>query len=103
MSIGSTTPKADLDFIRKQFPFFTSASKDWAFFENAGGTLPCGPVVDRLTHFYRENKVQPYPHNALANAAQEQMDAGRTKIAELLGSPYQPLPSAPRPPKTSIR
>ncbi len=60
----------DLDFVRRQFPFFeTKLAKDWAFFDNAGGSFPCAAVVDRLTRFYRENKVQPSTHNALARAA----------------------------------
>ena len=76
----------DVDFARRQFPFFDSdASGDWAFFDNAGGTFPCRPVVDRLEHFYRYNKVQPYGDNALAAAAGEQMDSGREAISDLLG------------------
>ena len=86
----------DIDFVRQQFPFFkTSEAKDWAFFENAGGTFPCGAVVDRLTHFYRETKVQPCAHNALAAAASEQMDAGRCVIAALLGVPESTLTLGP--------
>ena len=54
----------DVDFARKQFPFFElDASSEWAFFDNAGGTFPCSPVLDRLTHFYRSNRVQPYGEN----------------------------------------
>ena len=86
----------DIDFARLQFPFFeTALSKQWAFFDNAGGTFPCGAVVDRLTHFYRENKVQPYGNNALAAAAGEQMDAGRSVIAALLCVPEWTLTLGP--------
>lgn len=88
--------KLDLDFVRRQFPFFeTDLAKDWAFFENAGGSFPCGAVVDRLTRFYRENKVQPYAHNALAAAASEQMHAGRSVMAALLGVPESTLTLGP--------
>ena len=86
----------DLDFVRLQFPFFeTELSKHWAFFENGGGSFPCGAVVDRLTRFYRENKVQPYTHNALAAAASEQMGAGRSVMAALLGVPETTLTLGP--------
>lgn len=86
----------DLDFVRRQFPFFdTELSKHWAFFDNAGGSFACGAVVDRLTRFYRENKVQPGTHNALARAASEQMAAGRSVMAALLGVPETTLTLGP--------
>ena len=86
----------DVDFARKQFPFFElDQSKQWAFFDNAGGTFPCRSVVDRLTYFYRSNKVQPYGDNALAAAAGEQMDKGRRVIAELLGVPIETVTIGP--------
>ena len=51
----------DLDFVRSQFPAFSSpVLSSHAFFENAGGSYPCVQVVDRLTRFYRDRKVQPY-------------------------------------------
>ncbi|MDJ0987008.1 MAG: aminotransferase class V-fold PLP-dependent enzyme [Desulfobacterales bacterium] len=76
----------DVDFARKQFPFFDlDQSNEWAFFDNAGGTFPCRPVIDKLEHFYKNNKVQPYGDNALAHAAGEQMDKGRKMISDLLG------------------
>lgn len=76
----------DVDFAREQFPFFDSSQSDeWAFFDNAGGTFPCRPVVDKLEHFYRNNKIQPYGDNAIAAAAGEQMDSGRKVISDLLG------------------
>ena len=51
----------DLDFVRAQFPAFAEPSlAGEVFFENAGGSYPCRQVIDRLTRFYRERKVQPY-------------------------------------------
>ena len=51
----------DNDFVRRQFPAFSEPSlQGQAFFENAGGSYACGQVIDRLTRFYRERKVQPY-------------------------------------------
>jgi selenocysteine lyase/cysteine desulfurase len=96
MSPERHLPVLDIDFLRSQFPFFeTEMSKQWAFFDNAGGTFACGAVVDRLTRFYRENKVQPYTHNAVAAAASEQMAAGRSAIAALLGVPETTLTLGP--------
>lgn len=92
----STTSVLDLDFVRLQFPFFeTETSEQWAFFENAGGSFPCGAVVDRLTRFYRENKVQPFTHNALGLAAHDQMAAGRSAMAGLLNVPEDTLTLGP--------
>jgi len=77
--------KLDLKFVRSQFPAFTEPSlKGWAFFENAGGSYPCIQVVDKLTSFYMQNKVQPYyPYPASAIAG-EMMDTSYTKMAEYL-------------------
>jgi selenocysteine lyase/cysteine desulfurase len=86
----------DVDFARAQFPAFASGlPAAWAHFDNAGGTYTCGAVLDRLTQFYRNNKVQPYGANALAAAAGEQMDEGRRTMAELLGVPMETLTLGP--------
>ena len=78
--------KLDLEFVRGQFPAFAEPSlKDQAFFENAGGSYTCAPVIDRLTRYYRERKVQPYsPYDASRIAGQE-MDEARTRLAAMLG------------------
>lgn len=82
----------DFDFFREQFPFFeTSKAQEWSFFDNAGGSFPCRQVIDRLTKFYKENKVQPYAHNALAGAAHDQLYEGRRVMAEILGVPEATL------------
>jgi hypothetical protein len=53
--------KLDLGFVRRQFPAFVEPSlSGQAFFENAGGSYPCGAVVSRLGEYYRRLKVQPY-------------------------------------------
>ena len=86
----------DADFARRQFPVFDRAqSKEWAFFDNAGGTFPCRPVVEKLEYFYRHIKVQPYGHNALADTAGEQMDRGRSVISELTGAAVDTITIGP--------
>jgi selenocysteine lyase/cysteine desulfurase len=81
-----TTPSLDIDFIRAQFPAFSEPSlRGQAFFENAGGSYACGQVIDRLTRYYRETKVQPYgPYPASARAGAE-MDEARVRLAALMG------------------
>ncbi len=37
----------DVDFVRRQFP----GLDDWAFFENAGGTLVPQAVIDRVRDY----------------------------------------------------
>jgi len=76
----------DVEFVRSCFPTFQEplAAKT-AFFENAGGSYVAAEVLEKLTGFYRTNKVQPYGSSAIAMAAGEQMDAGRDAIATMLG------------------
>ena len=75
----------DLSFIRTQFPAFSEPSlHGWAFFENAGGSYPCRPFVDRLNAFYCKNKVQPnYPYPASQRAG-ELMEESYLRLAGYL-------------------
>jgi cysteine desulfurase family protein (TIGR01976 family) len=76
----------DLEFVRAQFPAFSEGSlARQAFFENAGGSYACGPVVERLGEYYRRLKVQPYYAFAASAEAGEWMDAARARLAEYLG------------------
>ncbi|MFP7675181.1 aminotransferase class V-fold PLP-dependent enzyme [Marivita sp. S0852] len=76
----------DIDFVRAQFPAFSEPSlQGQAFFENAGGSFTCAPVIDRLTRFYRERKVQPYGPYEASRLAGAEMDEARTRMAALLG------------------
>jgi selenocysteine lyase/cysteine desulfurase len=76
----------DLNFVRSQFPAFSSpVLSTHAFFENAGGSYPCVQVVDRLTRFYRDRKVQPYGPYPGAQAGGDEMDEARTRLAAMMG------------------
>lgn len=76
----------DTTWVRAQFPAFSEPSlQDQAFFENAGGSYTCAPVIDRLTRFYRERKVQPYAPYEASRLGGEEMDEARTRLAALLG------------------
>jgi cysteine desulfurase family protein (TIGR01976 family) len=78
----------DLSAVRGWFPAFDSATgAGWAFFENAGGAYVPRPVIDRLTRFMTEAKVQPgapYPASALAT---RMMAEGVEAMAALANAP----------------
>lgn len=76
----------DLTFVRAQFPAFSSpVLSSHAFFENAGGSYPCRQVVDRLTRFYTDRKVQPYGPYPGAQAGGAEMDEARVRLAAMMG------------------
>lgn len=76
----------DLDFVRAQFPAFAEPSlQGQAFFENAGGSYACKPVIDRLLRFYTQRKVQPYSNYSASRLGGEEMDEARTRMAAILG------------------
>lgn len=78
--------RLSLEFVRGQFPAFSEPSlRDWAHFENAGGSYPCRYVIWRLHRHFRERRVQPYgafPASALAG---EEVDEARRRMALILG------------------
>ncbi|NCU19477.1 aminotransferase class V-fold PLP-dependent enzyme, partial [Candidatus Falkowbacteria bacterium] len=88
--------RLDVDFVRGQFPAFAVAGlRDQAFFENAGGSYACAPVIDRLTRFYRERKVQPYAPYAAAQAGGAEMDEARARMAAMLGVDFDEVSFGP--------
>ncbi|MGB8622299.1 MAG: aminotransferase class V-fold PLP-dependent enzyme, partial [Paracoccaceae bacterium] len=79
-------PTLDVDFARSLFPAFSEpALEGQAFFENAGGSYTCGAVIDRLTRFYHERKVQPYGPFDASRLAGAEMDEARSRLAAMLG------------------
>ncbi|MCA0872172.1 aminotransferase class V-fold PLP-dependent enzyme [Seohaeicola saemankumensis] len=86
----------DIDFVRNQFPAFSEPSlQGQAFFENAGGSYTCGQVIDRLTRFYTQRKVQPYAPYEASRLAGEEMDEARRRMAALLGVATEELSFGP--------
>ena len=76
----------DLDFVRSQFPAFSEPSlQGQRFFENAGGSYTCVQVIDRLTRFYTQRKVQPYAPYEASTLGGAEMDEARTGLAALMG------------------
>ena len=76
----------DIDFVRRQFPAFEEPTlRGQAFFENAGGSYTCKPVIDRLIRYYTQRKVQPYAPYAASQLAGDEMDEARVRLAAILG------------------
>ncbi|MBI9086883.1 MAG: aminotransferase class V-fold PLP-dependent enzyme [Desulfobacterales bacterium] len=86
----------DLDFIRRQYPVFADPdAASWAMFENAGGSYVPRQVIDRLHHFFRFTKVQPYgPFDASIEAGKA-MDQGYESMARLLNAHADELTLGP--------
>lgn len=84
--VSASDMKMDIEWVRSQFPAFEMPSLDGqAFFENAGGSYTCRPVVDRLHRFYTERKVQPYAPYDASRLGGEEMDEARMRLAAMLG------------------
>jgi len=80
------TAQLDLNFVRSQFPAFVSPMlQGQAFFENAGGSYTCKPVIDRLFRFYHDRKVQPYAPYEASQLGGAEMDEARARLAALMG------------------
>ena len=76
----------DIDWVRAQFPAFDAPElKEQAFFENAGGSYACRPVIDRLVRFYTSRKMQPYGPAEPSRLGGAEMDEARRRMAALLG------------------
>ena len=83
---GTRVIRLSLEFVRGQFPAFNEPSlRDWAHFENAGGSFACRYVIWRLHRFYRERKVQPFGAFPASERAAEEMEEARARLALVLG------------------
>ncbi len=77
--------RLDIEFVRSLFPAFAQENlRGWGFFENAGGSYACVHVIDRLTRYYHETKLQPYGVFPASIRAGEEMDAARSRLGALL-------------------
>ena len=89
-------PKLDVDFVRSNFPAFSEpALQGQAFFENAGGSYTSKFVIDRLSRFYCERKVQPYANYTASSLGGAEMDEARTRLAALIGVKAEQLSFGP--------
>ncbi|MDG1988401.1 MAG: aminotransferase class V-fold PLP-dependent enzyme [Halieaceae bacterium] len=75
----------DVNFVRSQFPAFSSSDlKSQCFFENAGGSYASRQVIDKLMQFYTHHKVQPYSPFSAAETAGMAMDKSLELISAML-------------------
>lgn len=71
--------------LRAEFPAFAEPSlAGQAFFENAGGSYTCRAVLDRLDHYYRATKLQPYGVYPASQAAGAAMDLSFERLARAM-------------------
>ena len=79
--------KLDIDYVRSQFPAFQDPlSKDWLFFENAGGSYVPKNVINKLTEFMTSTKVQPYAEYPMSKIAGENMDKATKIFADMINA-----------------
>tara|TARA_B100000963_G_C22568964_1_gene645081 strand:- start:151 stop:1398 length:1248 start_codon:yes stop_codon:yes gene_type:complete len=79
--------KLDIDYVRSQFPAFKDPlSKDWSFFENAGGSYVPKNVIDKLTEFMTATKVQPYAEYPMSKIAGENMDKATELFTKMINA-----------------
>ncbi|SEQ02521.1 Selenocysteine lyase/Cysteine desulfurase [Devosia sp. YR412] len=80
-----TTLPLDPARLRAHFPAFSEPSlKGQAFFENAGGSYTSRQVLDKLDHFFRATKVQPYGVYPASREGGEAMDRSFARMAQAL-------------------
>ncbi|MDC0045335.1 aminotransferase class V-fold PLP-dependent enzyme, partial [Pelagibacteraceae bacterium] len=79
--------KLDIEFVRSQFPAFSDPlSKDWSFFENAGGSYVPKNVIDKLSEFMTSTKVQPYAEYPMSKIAGDNMDKATDLFARMINA-----------------
>jgi len=77
----------DIDFVRSNFPAFKDPlCKNWAFFENAGGSYVPQTVINHLNKFMISTKVQPYAEYNISKIAGEQMDKAVDLFAQMINA-----------------
>ncbi len=79
--------KLDVDFVRSQFPAFSDPlSRNWSFFENAGGSYVPKNVIEKLTTFMTSTKVQPYAEYPMSKIAGNNMDRATKLFADMINA-----------------
>ena len=73
----------DLDFVRTHFP---ALDTPWALMDNAGGSVPCRQVIERVCDQMRRLPVQLGASYALSVEAREAVEAGRRAAATWVGA-----------------
>ena len=82
----------DLAFVRRHFP---ALRDDLAFFDNAGGSMACTPVVERVREHVERSMVQLGGTHPWSREATERVAAGHAAAAELMGGRVTDLAITP--------
>lgn len=79
--------KLDINYVRSQFPAFKDKlSKNWSFFENAGGSYVPINVINKLTEFMTSTKVQPYAEYPMSKIAGDNMNRATKLFANMINA-----------------
>jgi len=73
----------DVNAARAHFP---GLGTSWALFDNAGGTVPCRQVIDRVQAYLAGPMVQHGATYAVSRRAVELVEEGRTAVATMMGA-----------------
>lgn len=73
----------DLEFVRARFPALRT---EWALFDNAGGSVPLGGVIDRVRDYMSSCMVQVGASYDLSAAAGARVEAGHRAAEALFGA-----------------
>ena len=79
--------KLDIDYVRSHFPALNDQiCKDWAFFENAGGSYVPKQVIEKLNEFMISTKVQPYAEYPMSKLAGDNMDEATKLFSKMINA-----------------
>ena len=73
----------EIEFVRSQFP---GLKRDWAFFDNAGGTQIVEGAVERMNEFLFHRNVQIGGSYEISRLALESLTAGREAMQTLVNA-----------------
>lgn len=78
----------DLDIVRRHFPALDPdmESGRWVLFDNAGGSVPLGSVIDEIAAYMRAYGVQLGASYALSAEAGEKVAAGHRAMERFIGA-----------------
>ncbi len=84
--------RLDVDWVRAHFP---ALSPELAFFDNAGGSAACQPVIERVRDHVEKSMVQLGGTHPWSRDATEKVAAGHAAAATLLGGEVEDVALTP--------
>jgi len=75
----------DIKFVREQFP---ALSREWVFFDNAGGGQILDAVVKRINEYYLTSNVQMGASYGISTLAKERLQDARRTMATLINAEH---------------